>query len=120
MIYDSFGDFEGFDLRTPHGRRRRYRAHEEEIEELVLAAWRERMVITVVAHAREPEHEREHEHGYEHEHRDDRVTRWHPRHLLLGHRTGRVHEHHHEHEHEPEHRERPATPIRIILRRTSD
>ena len=49
VIYDRFGDFEGFDLLTLHGRRLRYHAREEEIEELVLTAWRERIVVAVVA-----------------------------------------------------------------------
>lgn len=47
VCYDRFGDFEGFDLRPEHGKDRRYRAREEEIERLVLQAWRERWVVTV-------------------------------------------------------------------------
>jgi hypothetical protein len=63
ICYDRFGDFEGFDLRTEHGHERRYRAHEDEIERLVLEAWRERWVVTVEAEHRE--------HG-EHDNRDVR------------------------------------------------
>jgi hypothetical protein len=59
--YDRFGDFEGFDLRTERGEERRYRAREDEIERLVLEAWRERWVVTVETEDRE--------HG-EHEDRD--------------------------------------------------
>jgi hypothetical protein len=55
VCYDRFGDFEGFDLRTEHGEERRYRAREDEIEELVLEAWRERWVVTVEAEDREHE-----------------------------------------------------------------
>jgi hypothetical protein len=57
VFYDRFGDFEGFDLRTEHGEERRYRAREDEIERLVLEAWRERWLVTVVAEDRE-RHER--------------------------------------------------------------
>jgi hypothetical protein len=53
VCYDRFGDFDGFDLRTEHGEERLYRAHEDEIERLVLQAWRERWVVTVVAEDRE-------------------------------------------------------------------
>ncbi len=56
VFYDRFGDFEGFDLRTEHGEERRYRAREDEIERLVLEAWRERWLVTVVAEDREHHH----------------------------------------------------------------
>jgi hypothetical protein len=49
VCYDRFGDFEGFDLRTEHGEERRYRAREDEIQRLVMQAWRERWVVTVEA-----------------------------------------------------------------------
>jgi hypothetical protein len=55
VSYDRFGDFEGFDLRTEHGDERRYRSREDEIERLVLEAWRERWVVSVVADDREYE-----------------------------------------------------------------
>jgi hypothetical protein len=57
VCYDRFGDFEGFDLRTEHGEERRYRAREDEIERLVLEAWRERWVVTVVAEDRNERHD---------------------------------------------------------------
>jgi hypothetical protein len=47
LIYDRFGDFEGFLLETEHGAERRYSAREHEIEELVRGAWMTRTVITV-------------------------------------------------------------------------
>lgn len=53
VCHDRFGDFDGFDLHTEHGEERRYRAREGEIERLVLQAWRERWVVTVVADDRE-------------------------------------------------------------------
>lgn len=57
VCYDRFGDFEGFDLRTEHGEERRYRAREEEIERLVLEAWRDRWVVTVMAEDRHERHD---------------------------------------------------------------
>ncbi len=54
IIYDRFGDFEGFLLETEHGLERRYQAREHEIEELVLQAWAERIVITVHTAPHEP------------------------------------------------------------------
>ena len=51
VAYDRFGDFAGFSLRTENGRERRYRAREARIEHLVLEAWRDRWVVTVVADA---------------------------------------------------------------------
>lgn len=59
VCYDRFGDFDGFDLRTEHGEERRYRAREEEIERLVLEAWRERWVVTVAAEDRHERHDRD-------------------------------------------------------------
>jgi hypothetical protein len=57
VCYDRFGDFEGFDLRTEHGEERRYRAREKEIERLVLEAWRDRWVVTVMAEDRHERHD---------------------------------------------------------------
>ncbi len=47
IIYDRFGDFEGFILETEEGHERLFRGREQEVEELVNRAWVERMVITV-------------------------------------------------------------------------
>jgi hypothetical protein len=54
MIYDRFGDFEGFLLRTEHGHEHRFDAREEETEELVRRAWEDRMVISVRARHKHP------------------------------------------------------------------
>ena len=49
VIYDRFGDFEGFLLLTEHGEEHRFHARECKIEELARMAWRARIVITVIA-----------------------------------------------------------------------
>lgn len=49
LIYDRFGDFDGFVLETERGEQRRYRAREHEVEDLVRKAWEERAVIAVRA-----------------------------------------------------------------------
>jgi hypothetical protein len=46
--YSRFGDLEGFDLRTESGAERSFRATEPGIEELVVAAWRDRILISVL------------------------------------------------------------------------
>ena len=46
LIFDHFGDFEGFILDTEDGERRLF-SREKEIEELAERAWRERLRITV-------------------------------------------------------------------------
>jgi Pro-kumamolisin, activation domain len=53
LVYDRFGDFEGFLLETEAGERRRFRSREAEIEELVRFAWRDRVVITVLVEHRD-------------------------------------------------------------------
>jgi len=50
LIYDCFGDFEGFVL-DDCGREFRFRAREHEIEKLAREAWYKRIAITVVARA---------------------------------------------------------------------
>jgi hypothetical protein len=47
LIYDGFGDFQGFVLVTNEGHERRYHSHEPEIEELVREAWETRTLVTV-------------------------------------------------------------------------
>jgi hypothetical protein len=54
LIYDRFGDFEGFTLDTEDGERI-YASREKEIAILAERAWRERLRITVVSIGREPE-----------------------------------------------------------------
>jgi hypothetical protein len=47
VVYDRFGDFEGFTLLTETGEIRGFRGREPRVEELVRVAWAERTVITV-------------------------------------------------------------------------
>jgi hypothetical protein len=49
VIYDRFGDFEGFRLLTEEGHEHVYWSREEEIEKLVRYAWADRVVITVLS-----------------------------------------------------------------------
>jgi hypothetical protein len=53
LIFDRFGDFEGFLLDTEDGEREFF-SREKEIEELVERAWRERLRITVWAECHQP------------------------------------------------------------------
>ncbi len=48
VLYDRFGDFEGFTLRTFDGEEHSFRGNEEEMGRLVYRAWEERILITVV------------------------------------------------------------------------
>ena len=54
IIYDRFGDFEGFALLTEEGHEHTFNAREREIEALVRNAWVQRMVITVFSHHHAP------------------------------------------------------------------
>lgn len=47
LVYDRFGDFEGFLLRTEHGHEHRFHTAEEEMLELVRWAWEDRIVVSV-------------------------------------------------------------------------
>jgi hypothetical protein len=49
VVYDRFGDFEGFHLLSEHGAEHHYRSREAEIEELVRFAWEDRVLITVLS-----------------------------------------------------------------------
>jgi hypothetical protein len=53
LVYDRFGDFEGFLLVTEAGEERCFRSRENEVRELVHRAWVERIVITVFVHPHE-------------------------------------------------------------------
>ncbi len=53
LIFDQFGDFEGFLLETEDGERKFF-SREKEIEELTERAWRERLRITVWVERDEP------------------------------------------------------------------
>jgi len=51
IIYDRFGDFEGFRLLTEEGHEESFRGREPHVESLVYRAWEERILITVRVHA---------------------------------------------------------------------
>jgi hypothetical protein len=53
IVYDRFGDFEGFMLLTEAGHERSFASREAEIESLVRFAWEERVVVSVVTEAHE-------------------------------------------------------------------
>jgi hypothetical protein len=54
LIFDRFGDFEGFWLDTEDGKRS-FRSREKEIEELVREAWIRRIAILVIVEKEERE-----------------------------------------------------------------
>lgn len=56
IIYDRFGDFEGFVLESESGAERRYRARERKVEEVVRWTWLTRAVITVHSAPSDPHH----------------------------------------------------------------
>jgi hypothetical protein len=53
IIYDRFGDFEGFRLLTEEGHEMSFRGREPEVESLIYRAWEERILITVLVHSHE-------------------------------------------------------------------
>jgi hypothetical protein len=55
VVYDRFGDFDGFFLLTETGHERRYHATESEIEELARFAWIDRVVVSVLSSKERPE-----------------------------------------------------------------
>jgi hypothetical protein len=56
LLYDRFGDFDGFILETLHGKEVKIRSREPPVERLVERAWRERILLT--AHVAADEHDR--------------------------------------------------------------
>jgi hypothetical protein len=50
LIYDRFGDFEGFHLLTEEGKEEEFWSKEKNIEHLIRFAWEKRAVITVKHH----------------------------------------------------------------------
>jgi hypothetical protein len=54
LIFDRFGDFEGFVLRTDHGAEKQFRSREERLAELARWAWQARLRTTVFAKEHEP------------------------------------------------------------------
>jgi hypothetical protein len=55
LVYNRFGDFEGFHLLTEAGHKEEFHATEAEIEQLVRFAWIDRVVISVRVHKGRPE-----------------------------------------------------------------
>lgn len=55
LIYDRFGDFEGFRLLTEHGEWHHYYSHETEVEAVIYRAWENRSVVTITAEVTKPE-----------------------------------------------------------------
>jgi len=55
LVYDRFGDFEGFLLLTEAGHERVFHSAEAEIEALVRFAWIDRVVISVLVREGHPE-----------------------------------------------------------------
>jgi hypothetical protein len=51
IIYDRFGDFEGFRLITEEGHEVSFHGREPEVESLIYRAWEERILITVRVHS---------------------------------------------------------------------
>ncbi len=54
VVYDRFGDFEGFRLLTEEGHERAYHSSEAEIEALARYSWAGRVVITVLSQEHDP------------------------------------------------------------------
>lgn len=54
VVYDRFGDFEGFTLLTGLGHEKAFRSHEKGVEKLVRCAWLERYVVSIVVVEDEP------------------------------------------------------------------
>jgi hypothetical protein len=54
VLYDRFGDFEGFYLLTEQGHEHSFRSDQHEIEQIVKSAWSERTLISVFARHHEP------------------------------------------------------------------
>jgi|SRR5271165_1021106 len=50
LVFDQFGDFEGFLLKDIHGDEHRFDSREREIQHLVHRAWADRIMMTVVKH----------------------------------------------------------------------
>jgi hypothetical protein len=48
LVFDHFGDFEGFVLEDLHGGEHRFDSHEKEVRELVQRAWADRVMTTVL------------------------------------------------------------------------
>jgi len=51
LVYDRFGDFEGFCLLTEHGHEHRFDSREYAIEDIIRGAWLDRHVVSVIVHS---------------------------------------------------------------------
>jgi hypothetical protein len=58
LVYDHFGDFEGFILVTEEGERHHFFSREQHMEEVVERAWAERLRVTVLPGSKIPRHPR--------------------------------------------------------------
>jgi hypothetical protein len=56
LVFDRFGDFEGFVLESLHGEHRRFESREKAVELLAHTAWRERLLASVFASHHHPHH----------------------------------------------------------------
>ena len=54
LIYDRFGDFEGFTFETMHGETRRFESREPRIADLIRRAWQERLRLLIVTEHYQP------------------------------------------------------------------
>jgi hypothetical protein len=55
LIFDRFGDFEGFVLETDESHRR-FQSREQDVEILIQRAWKERLRVTVIVKSDHPRH----------------------------------------------------------------
>jgi hypothetical protein len=55
LIFDRFGDFEGFVLETDEGHRR-FESRQRDVEILIERAWKERLRVTVIVERDNPQH----------------------------------------------------------------
>ncbi len=55
LIFDRFGDFEGFVLETDEGCRR-FESRERDVEILIERAWKQRLRVTVIVESNHPQH----------------------------------------------------------------
>jgi hypothetical protein len=54
LVYDHFGDFDGFWLEEFSGKQHRFESRERMVQTLALRAWEERILITVVVYRDSP------------------------------------------------------------------
>jgi hypothetical protein len=54
LVFDRFGEFEGFVLAQLHGGERQFDSREKEIEQVISRAWAERVTTTILVRDKEP------------------------------------------------------------------